>query len=229
MAQEEPEQAPAPCLECGGERVWVWRKDRERWTHECRACKNERSAKYREKNLEKVQEKERERRERYLDESPEKYREKGREHCAKYREKNLEKLRKRHVMYRKESPEKYNERSAKYREKYRNAGAAPRVYFIAPPGLAAVKIGMTANNPLVRLRDLQTGHHERLSFLAYARLDTPEQAAALEKRLHDLFAEERAACEGGSEWFVMSPRMRQFIERVRFDDPRGRTEAVMNS
>jgi hypothetical protein len=101
------------------------------------------------------------------------------------------------------------------------------VYFIAPYGEAAIKIGKTANNPSTRLQSLQTGHHEKLSYLAYAKFETPELAAVAENRLHTLFAEERAACEGGSEWFVMSDRLRKFVERVGFDAPTGLAAAII--
>jgi hypothetical protein len=85
---------------------------------------------------------------------------------------------------------------------------APVVYFItsAERDDGPIKIGWTAGAPITRLRDLQTGSHERLKIIA-----TTKGGAESESLLHRMF---RADCLIG-EWHRRSDRLMATIADLR--------------
>lgn len=84
------------------------------------------------------------------------------------------------------------------------------VYFIQHGGPAgAIKIGTTTQNPLARLRDLQTGAPEPLRLLA-AFVGGPVE----ERQLHERFASARVRSDG--EWFRAAPEVLGFVDGVKY-------------
>lgn len=77
------------------------------------------------------------------------------------------------------------------------------VYFIRAGEDGPIKIGFTGGSPYVRMRDLQTGNHERLRLLG-AVPGTSKDENAFHRRFGDL--------RGEGEWFRPEPRLIQFIE-----------------
>ncbi|HAX91385.1 MAG TPA: hypothetical protein DCY07_04155 [Rhodospirillaceae bacterium] len=66
---------------------------------------------------------------------------------------------------------------------------------------APIKIGITTNCA-TRLHDLQTGNHNRLHYYAMFPFPTKEDAALIERELHNYFSDE---CLSG-EWFEVDPQ-----------------------
>ncbi len=79
------------------------------------------------------------------------------------------------------------------------------IYFISNRASKAVKIGYTANDPSARLRQLQTGHADRLEL----RGTTPGDREH-EKRIHRRFAKYRIS----GEWFQAHPEVITWIMAV---------------
>jgi hypothetical protein len=92
---------------------------------------------------------------------------------------------------------------------YDRRDAQPQfVYFIGAAS-GAIKIG-TATNPQVRLKTLQTGHHERLEILA-----TCEGGQTVEREYHARFADRRM----NGEWFERCPEIETEIATLSRNPP----------
>ena len=74
------------------------------------------------------------------------------------------------------------------------------IYLISDGELT--KIGRS-NNPIKRLRELQTGHPKRLRLIAYFSLKSPIEDRKMENRLHYLLRIKR--CRYNGEWFKLPP------------------------
>jgi len=91
-----------------------------------------------------------------------------------------------------------------YRLVPKRRGPAPKAsccVYLVGSGAEITKIGMT-NNPPSRLAGLRTSSHENLSLEQVWRVETRDQAAALEKRLHGLFAWAKVR----REWYGVEAR-----------------------
>ncbi len=84
------------------------------------------------------------------------------------------------------------------------------VYFIQDGPGGAIKIGVTAGSPQVRLSALQTGNPRRLELLASIPGSSREEAA-----LHERFAALRIQ----GEWFRADDRLLGFIDGLRYVCP----------
>jgi len=92
----------------------------------------------------------------------------------------------------------------------REAAMPQLVYFIASEA-GPIKIGI-ANNPVGRLKTLQTSHHEKLHLLVTCAGGQPKEAA-----YHKLFAPHRLA----GEWFARAPEIEAEIARLQTEDTQG--------
>lgn len=81
------------------------------------------------------------------------------------------------------------------------------VYFIQAGDNGAIKIGVTAGNPLVRMAALQTGCPDTLRLVGYT-----QGSAQDESDLHQRFAHLRQR----GEWFAAEPDLLAFIDGIRF-------------
>lgn len=84
------------------------------------------------------------------------------------------------------------------------------IYFIRNQTSGAIKIGYTAGDPATRMRQLQTGHADRLELIC----STPGEVAD-ERKLHETFAVSRI----GGEWFNPSPLLIQHVELAKTPYP----------
>lgn len=84
------------------------------------------------------------------------------------------------------------------------------VYFILNKNDNTVKIGYTKNNPIKRLKQLQTGSSNNLELLYYFNVDS----IATEKYLHRYFDFDRVRDNG--EWFNYSDNIRNWIINDRY-------------
>lgn len=85
------------------------------------------------------------------------------------------------------------------------------VYFITAEPDEFVKIGWSLNNPLGRMRDLQTGCPEALRLMAYFPGSLED-----ERRLHRTFAE----LQYRSEWFFLQHKLKDLVRYLSDDWPR---------
>lgn len=90
------------------------------------------------------------------------------------------------------------------------------VYFITMEPDEFVKVGWSLNNPVGRMRELQTGCPEALRLMAY----TPGSLED-EKRLHRTFAELRYR----GEWFFLQHKLRDLVQYLSDNYPK-ETESV---
>lgn len=84
---------------------------------------------------------------------------------------------------------------------YQFSKGPPKAYvYVIAAGEEAVKVGR-ARDPKQRLRELQTSHYQRLS-IVHVRGFSEVEAAALERRAHQVLAEYRMT----GEWFKVKPQ-----------------------
>jgi hypothetical protein len=99
----------------------------------------------------------------------------------------------------------------------------PTIYFVLAEHTRRLKIGYSID-PVGRLAALQTGCPEPLSLLGWISYDaTPRQVMAIERELHDCFAQWRLQ----GEWFEATTELLEFVEEIRCPETAPGWRAVM--
>jgi hypothetical protein len=81
------------------------------------------------------------------------------------------------------------------------------VYFIQAGRGGPIKIGKSRGDPRVRMRTLQTAHHEQLGLVGTITLSDPVDASLLEAELHRTFYRHRIR----GEWFALADDLLSYM------------------